>query len=159
MEILDKSQAAGNKDLISEALRISQTKEGLAQVVYNHTQVTGSELVKSPAINANTGQVLTRPIHNPVEIFLALYTSKKNEQKEKRERQHELLDKALKDWYYYDNNTPATERYNASLGTFITKDYFIRNPYRCPSSTRCIKPFITEEEAKKHAYIHQVQQR
>lgn len=40
-------------------LRISQSKEGLAQVMYNHTQVTGSELIKSPAVDGNTGQVIT----------------------------------------------------------------------------------------------------
>jgi hypothetical protein len=53
--IIDKSQVSDNKDLMAEALRISQTREGITQVMYNYTQPTGSELNKTPAINPNNG--------------------------------------------------------------------------------------------------------
>ena len=106
-----------------------------------------------PRLVAN-GEKKYRHIYDAVEIFDYYLESNRNEKRAKQEQQHRLLDDALRDWNYYDQHTPATERYNTSLGIWITKDYFILNPYICPSSTKCNRRFTTEEEAKKHAYRH-----
>jgi hypothetical protein len=151
--IIDNSQITENNDLIEQALKLSLSREGLAQVLYNHTQVTGSELIKTQATNANTGQVLTRPIHDPIEIFTALYISRKNTLEDERKKHQALVDKAETDWYYFEHNAPASKKYDVSLGGFITKEYFMQNLYPC-SHPSCRRRFPTEDEAKKHAYRH-----
>jgi hypothetical protein len=115
-------------------------------VLYNHTQLPSGEVMRNAVVNPNNGQTLTRPLRDPIEIF----TSRKNEIAEQQTRQQELIRKAEAAWNYFDQNTPATERYNVSLSAYITRDYFIQNLYPCSHPT-CRRRFPTEDEAKKHA--------
>jgi hypothetical protein len=154
--IIEKSDIEENKTLIEESLKLSLSRDGMPVVVYNYTDRIGSEFTKTPAMNAQfPEQELTKAIRDPQEIFLFLYHAKRNEEKAKEDQQHKLLDEALMDWYYYDQKTPATERYNPSLGTRITRDYFIENPYKCKwQAAGCHMRFKTPEDAQRHRYQH-----
>jgi hypothetical protein len=46
----------------------------------------GSENTATPAISAYNGQVMTGTTHEPIEIFTALYNSKKNEEKAREQK-------------------------------------------------------------------------
>lgn len=154
--VLEKSQVAGNADLIAEALKLSTSRDGLAMEVYNTTELPVGEVQKTAATSAYNGQTLTKAIHDPIEIFSLLYTSKKNEEKAQQRKANELIiDKALTAWYYYEKNTPAGQRYNPSIGGYVTKDYFLDNLYPCPhAAVGCHLRFKTPEEAYKHRWQH-----
>jgi hypothetical protein len=47
-----------------------------------------------------------------MEIFTALYKSKKNEVENKRNAHDELVQTAELAWVRFDQNTPASERYD-----------------------------------------------
>jgi hypothetical protein len=59
---------------------------------------------------------ITRHTHDPVEIFTALYNTRKSELEAERRKQQELMDKAELDWFRYDNGTSVSQRYDVSLG-------------------------------------------
>jgi hypothetical protein len=123
--------------------------------MYNYTEPTGSELTKTPAISAYNGQVLTRAIHDPIEIFSILYTCKRNELADKERKANELMDQALKEWYYYEQRTSSSDRYNVSLGRYIDKAYFLENPIKCiHASAGCLYRFKTLEEMQRHRWKH-----
>jgi hypothetical protein len=73
------SELKDNKHLIVEALKLSASKEGLQRVMYNYSDPIGSESTVKPAISAYNGQVITGTVHDPLEIFSALYNTKKSE--------------------------------------------------------------------------------
>jgi hypothetical protein len=153
--VIDKSDIEVNKDLIEEALKISQSTEGLPMVLYNISPQPNGDIIKTEAKSGYNGQTLTKPIHDSIEIFLALYNTRKSELKAKEQKAQQLLDDALRDWHYFEQKTSATERYNPSLGTWITKDYFIENPYKCAwQAAGCQMRFKTPEEAQRHRYRH-----
>jgi hypothetical protein len=63
--VIEESELKDNRDLIIESLKLSQSREGLPMVIYNHTDMIGSEIIKSPAMNANfPEQVLTKPTYS-----------------------------------------------------------------------------------------------
>jgi hypothetical protein len=111
--IVDKGGVEHNVDLIELSLKLSLSPEGLPMVLYTSTPVTNSELViTKPAVDGKTGQTITKPIRDPMEIFTALYKSKKNELENKRKAHDELVQPAELAWVRFDQNTPASERYD-----------------------------------------------
>lgn len=89
-----------NRDLVVEALKISASKDGLQKVMYNYSDPVGNEPTHSPAISAYNGQEITRPVHDPIEIFTILYTSKRNELREEQRKQQEREKKRQDKWSY-----------------------------------------------------------
>lgn len=154
-DAIKESELKDNRHLIVEALKLSASKEGLQKVMYTYSDQIGSESTVKPAISAYNGQVLTGTTHEPIEIFTALYNTKKSEKLQREKQARDLIDAALKDWYYYDQRTPADKRYSPNLGGYITKEYFIENLYKCPFQTAgCMLRFKTAEEAQRHRYRH-----
>lgn len=86
---------------------------------------------------------------------LALYNTKnaniRREQEDRRERGHK---KDVK-WNYLEQQ-PLSERYDVSLGRYITKDDMKLYPCDNP---KCLRSFDTEVEMKSHAWSHRPQQR
>jgi hypothetical protein len=153
--IIDKSDLEVNKDLLAETLKLSQSPEGLPMVMYSYSPHENTDLARpKPGVDPYNGQTITKPIHDPLEIFLWLYNSRKNRLADEQRAHKELVDKAEYDWYCYNNSTPASERYNVSLGGNITREYFLDNLYRCQTSARCLKRFKTQEEQAKHRWTH-----
>jgi hypothetical protein len=99
--------------------------------------------------------VITRPIHNLQEIFLALYNTRnaniRKEQEDRREREQK---RDLK-WRYLES-LPLSDRYDVSLGRYITKEDLKLHPCAHP---RCLRSFDTESAMKSHAWSHYCQQR
>jgi hypothetical protein len=74
---------------------------------------------------------------------------------DKEYKAQELIDQALLEWHYYQQRITANNRYNASVGRYITKDYFIECPIKCVwQSAGCMQRFKTPEEAQRHRYRH-----
>ena len=145
--IIDRSDIGTYRNDIEQALRDSVSQEGLLMPQDNWTEVGNSGIVvRTAAIDGNNGQRIYKHEFDPIRIFTAYLTGRKNKQ-----AKDELDARELK--LQYDRHTPTNERYNAYLGTYVTKEYFIDNPYKC-SHPRCIARFKLQDEAKKHAYRH-----
>ena len=153
--IIEKGDIEENKNIIEEALRISQSRDGLQKVMYNISDRVGSESTVKPAVSAYNGQVIHGTTHEPLEIFTALYNTKKSEQSQKEKQAQTLIDSALHDWSLYERKVPSNQRYNASIGRNIDKAYFLENPIKCHwQAAGCMARFKTKEDMQRHRYIH-----
>ena len=157
-KIASKHEIFVNQDLVEEAVK--QAKEGVSVHLSNVKPIAGTSILEtSPAYNPVDGRPVTRVTHDALEIFEAAFTTRKNEKDQERKRKQELEQKAELDWFRFDNGRSVSDRYDVSMGGYITREYFMKNLYRCPTNSSCRKRFPDEEAAKKHGYIHLVKQR
>lgn len=154
-DLIKESELKDNRHLVVEALKISASKEGLQKVMYNRSDPIGSLPTIEPVISPYNGQVITGTTHEPLEIFTALYNSKKSEKSQKEKQAQDMIDSALRDWYYYERKVPSSQRYNASIGRQIDKTYFLENPIKCiHHSTGCMARFKDMESMQRHRWKH-----
>jgi hypothetical protein len=152
--IIDKSDIELSHDLIEEALKISQSREGLAIPLESNNQVQSTSLFVRERSIDSAGRQIYKHIYDPIEIFSKLYLCKQNELKSQEREKQEQRERIEREYWAFCNiYGSASERKHPIIGE-INLQYFLDNPYKCPSGTRCPFRFPTEEAASKHKWTH-----
>jgi hypothetical protein len=149
--IIDKSDIELCHDLIEEALKISQSRDGLAIPLESNNQVQSTSLFVRERSIDSAGRQIYKHIYDPVEIFSKLYVCKQNEQERAMQEQRQRIEREY--WAFCNIYSSASERKHPIIGE-INLQYFLDNPYKCPSGSRCPFRFATQEEADKHKWQH-----
>ncbi len=151
--IIDKSDIEAHRDLIEEALRTSQSREGLAVPLEGNNQIQNTNLFVRQQSTDKDGRQIYKHTYDPVEIFSKLYLCKQNEIASQERAKQEQRQRIEHEYWAFTNGSSATQRRHPGIGD-ITLEYFIENPYKCPSGSRCPFRFKTEEDAQRHKWTH-----
>jgi hypothetical protein len=154
--IIDKSDIKHYRDVISNAIGISQSSDGLLSPVMSNTQ-DGKLYFEGqrPVIDSSTGKPLMQTIRDPIEIFQTLKLCKENEERTRQWEEAKQFERCDSEYDLFDRSTPYGDmRFDVYTQRQKTKEWFREFPFKCPLGGSCTRRFKTQREALNHRQQH-----
>jgi hypothetical protein len=154
--IIDKSDIEHYRDVISNAIGISQSSDGLLSPVMSNT-FDGKLYFEGqrPLVNSSTGRQVTRSEHDPIEIFKTLKLCKENEERTRQWEEAKQFERCDSEYDLFDRSTPYGDmRFDVYTQRQKTKEWFREFPFKCPLGGSCTRRFKTQREALNHRQQH-----
>jgi hypothetical protein len=151
-KIIDKSDIEANKDLIEEALNLSQTT-GLQVALYTNSLPTNMSMSSPrPMFRPTDGTQASSTIWKPIDIFQSLLTIRLSEIRARKKHEQEERERIEHEYWLWQNRTPSNEQWKD--GKPITLEDFQNLPFKCTFQPRCGVRFATKQEADNHRWKH-----